>query len=104
MDTVCAPVGIGVCPSAHTASAGGGDAFCGSASRMSAPSPRPNAFLGIAEHLLSNMLIAFPPAAVCVIENNRLTTTRCLRSPHVPRNHRIKHLLPQNATQFPHPL
>src|SRR6516162_7823282 len=72
---------------------------CGSGSRMSAPSPRPNAFLGISNYLLSQLRITLCTLAVYIIENNRLTKARRLRQTHVPRNQALKHLRTEETTQ-----
>src|SRR5271154_2986088 len=67
--------------------------ICGSGSRMSAPSPRPSAFLDIVDYLLGKLRIPLSPLAVDVVENNRLTKTRCFCQPYIPRNHALKHLI-----------
>src|SRR5712692_3968607 len=55
----------------------------GSGSRMSAPSPRPKAFLGIGNYLLGELRVALGPFAVYIIENNRLNKTRSFGQTHV---------------------
>src|SRR6202795_170917 len=64
----------------------------GSGSRMSAPSPRPSAFLGIGNDLLGELRVAFRPFAVNVVKNDRFTETWCLRKPHIARNHALEDL------------
>src|ERR1700751_946245 len=68
----------------------GGVGTCGSGSRMSAPSPRPNAFLGICNYLLSKLRIPLRTFAVYIIENDRLTKARRFRQPHISRNQALK--------------
>src|SRR5579859_2520881 len=66
---------------------------------MSAPSPRPNAFLGIADDLLGELGVTLCALAVDIIENNRLTETWCFRKPDVPRNHALEYLRTKEAAQ-----
>src|SRR5215469_12680894 len=75
------------------------DGAAGSGSRMSAPSPRPSAFLGIVDYLLGELRIALCALAVDVIENNRLAKTRSFCKPHVARNDALKHLCTEEASQ-----
>src|ERR1041385_7412501 len=75
-----------------TAAGAGGGATWGSGSRISAPSPRPSAFLGICDYLLSELCVALSPFAVYVIENNRLTKTGRLCETYVPRNDALEDL------------
>src|SRR5262249_31169651 len=71
-----------------------------SGSRMSAPSPRPNAFLGIVNDLLGELAIGLCALAMYIIENNRFTETRRLCEPHVPRNHATEDLSPEKTAQI----
>src|SRR5208337_64921 len=64
----------------------------GSGSRMSAPSPRPNAFLGIADNLLGELCVALSALTVYIIENNRLTKTRCFGKANVARDQALEDL------------
>src|SRR5260370_36520022 len=52
-----------------------GGAAGGSGARMSAPSPRPSAFLGIGHYLLSQLNVAFGSLALHVLDTNSLTNT-----------------------------
>src|SRR6202022_793924 len=70
-----------------------------STSPMSAPSPRPSAFLGISDDLLGELYIAFRPLAVYVIQNNRLTEARRFREPYIARNDALENLRPEEAPQ-----
>src|SRR5882762_3688234 len=76
-----------------------GGAF-GSGSRMSAPSPRPSAFLGIGNNLLGEQRIAFRPFAMNVINDNRLPETRRFRQADIARNHALKDLRSKKAAQI----
>src|SRR5262249_42871688 len=76
-----------------------GAVCAGSGSRMSAPSPRPKAFLGIGNYLLGELCIALRPLTVHVIENNRFTETWGFSQPYVARNHTLKHLRSEKTTQ-----
>src|SRR5213082_776383 len=58
-----------------------GSGFLPSSSRMSAPSPRPSAFLAIMDHLLGQMRVALGPFAVHVVKNNGLAEARRFRKP-----------------------
>src|SRR5215470_6540665 len=73
---------------------------CFSGSRMSAPSPRPNAFLGIADDLLGELGITLRPLAVYIIENNRFTKAWRFRQPHVARNHGLEDLRSEKAAKI----
>ena len=72
----------------------------GSGSRMSAPSPRPKAFLGIGNYLLGELRVAFRPFTVYVIENNRLTKTWRFGKPHIARYYALKDLRAEKAAQI----
>src|SRR5712692_2626361 len=80
----------------------GGISGCafGSGSRMSAPSPRPSAFLGIGNDLLGELCIAFCALAVNVVKNNRFTETWCFCKPHIPRNHAFEYLSSKETAQI----
>src|SRR5277367_903150 len=66
---------------------------------MSAPSPRPSAFLDIVDYLLGKLRIPLSPLAVDVVENNRLTKTRCFCQSYIPGNHALKHLIAEETSQ-----
>src|ERR1700682_4390568 len=111
ISTCCGPADIGSRAGGVTgARAGGvtaptaggpvGGRTCGSGSRMSAPSPRPSAFLGIGDYLLSQLCVAFGSLTVHIIENNRLTKTRCFRKADITRNDALKNLRTEKATQI----
>src|SRR5215470_8159665 len=72
----------------------------GSGSRMSAPSPRPKAFLGIGDNLLGELCVALGPLAMYVIENNRLTKTWCFCQANIARNHALKDLGAEKTAQI----
>src|ERR1700736_2084665 len=72
----------------------------GSGSRMSAPSPRPSAFLGIGNYLLGELRIALGPLTVYIIENNRFTETWSFSKPNIPRNDTLKNLRSKEAAQI----
>src|SRR5258706_2642321 len=82
------------------AAGAGAGATCGSGSRMSAPSPRPSAFLVIGDYLLSELCVALGPFAVHIIENNRLTEARRLREPDIARNNTLKNLCAKKTAQI----
>src|SRR5271169_3079724 len=86
------PAGSGI-PSTGLAGAGA------SGSRMSAPSPRPSAFLGIGNYLLSKLRIPLRPFAMNIVENNRLTETRRLCQAHISRDQTRENLRPKKASQ-----
>src|SRR5579859_1654669 len=79
--------------------AGAGSGFLASSSRMSAPSPRPSAFLAIMDHLFRKMRVTLSPFAVRVVENNRLAEARGFCQPDVARNNALKDLRPKESTQ-----
>src|SRR5208337_2736390 len=71
----------------------------GSGSRMSAPSPRPNAFLGIANNLLGELRVSLSSLAVYIIENNRFTKTRRFGKANVARYQALKDLRAEETPQ-----
>src|SRR5882757_2597144 len=85
---------------APTAATVCGCGICGSGSRMSAPSPRPSAFLVIGNYLLSELCIALGPFAVYVIENNRLAETWGFGEPYITRNNTLKNLRAKETAQI----
>src|ERR1700730_15917088 len=100
----CGPADIvsraGAAAAAPTACWGAGGGTCGSGSRMSAPSPRPNAFLGIGDYLLSQLCVPFGSLAMHIIENNRLTETWSFRKANVARNNALKDLRTEETAQI----
>src|SRR5580704_8949740 len=73
---------------------------CGSGSRMSAPNPRPSAFLGIGNYLLGELGVALSPFAMNIVENDWFSKTRRFRQPHIPRNHALEYLRPKETPQI----
>src|SRR5262252_6205104 len=71
-----------------------------SGSRMSAPSPLPNAFLGMVNDLLGELRIALSALAMDIIENNWLTKTWCLGKAHVARNYALEDLGTEETAQI----
>src|SRR3974390_3054675 len=67
---------------------------------MSAPSPRPNAFLGISNYLLCELTVPLCALAMDIIENNRLTKTRSLGEANVPGDQALKDLRAKETTQI----
>src|SRR5467141_1170425 len=76
-----------------------GGAF-GSGSRMSAPSPRPSAFLGIGNDLLGELRVAFSALAVNVVKNDRFSETGCFCKAHIARNHAFEYLRSEETAQI----
>jgi hypothetical protein len=70
---------------------------CGSGSRMSAPSPRPKAFLGIGYYLLCKLRVSLCALTVYIIENNRFTEAWCFRKPDISGNQALKDLVAKEA-------
>src|SRR6266404_5939984 len=79
-----------------------GAVTCGStsASRISAPSPLPNAFLATTDHLLSQIDIGFRTFTMNVVEMDWLSMAWRFRQPHVPWDHGLKYLGPKKAAQI----
>src|SRR5258708_24085768 len=67
---------------------------------MSAPSPRPSAFLGIGNHLLGELSVAFCALAMNIVENDRLPETWSFRQPHIARNHTLEDLSSKEGAQI----
>src|ERR1700756_4250361 len=67
-------------------------AGCESGSRMSAPSPRPSAFLAISDYLPCELYVSFGTFTMNVVEHDWLPLARLFREPHVPRNYALEYL------------
>src|SRR5438445_13685562 len=67
---------------------------------MSAPSPRPSAFLGIGNDLLGELRVTFCAPAVNIVKNNRFAEARRLCKPHVARNHALEYLGSKETAQI----
>src|SRR5882724_8758232 len=67
---------------------------------MSAPSPRPSAFLGIGNDLLGELRVAFCALAMSVVVNNWFSEARCFRKPHIARNNAMKNLCSKETAQI----
>src|SRR5205085_3214324 len=80
--------------------AGAASDFLPSSSRISAPSPRPSAFLAIRYHLFRKMNVAFRPPAGGVIKNDGLAETRRLRQTDVARNDALEDLRAEERAQI----
>src|SRR5215472_15383693 len=80
--------------------AGAGSGFLPSSSRMSAPSPRPSAFLAISDHLLGQMRVALCPPAVWVVKNNGFAEARRFRKANVTRNDALEYLRAEKGAQI----
>src|SRR5215467_10233100 len=78
---------------------GAGSGFFPSSSRISAPSPRPRAFLAIGDHLLSQVRVALGPFALLVVNDNRLAETRRFRQANVARNDALEYLSAKKSAQ-----
>src|ERR1700687_6122690 len=72
----------------------------GSGSRMSAPSPRPSAFLGIGNDLLGELRVAFCALAVNVVKNDRFTKTWRFREADIAGNHALKDWCSEETAQI----
>src|SRR5437016_2805485 len=70
-----------------------------SGSRMSAPSPRPSAFLGIGNDLLGKLRVAFSALAMNIVKNDRFPKTRCFCQAYIPWNHALKDLCSKETAQ-----
>src|SRR6266851_1916205 len=82
--------GAAAAPLAVVASAwiGAGSAFFPSSSRMSAPSPRPRAFLGIGNHLPAELCVTLGPLAMNVVKNDGLSEEATEVRGDLPRKRR----------------
>src|SRR5882757_2917172 len=78
----------------------GATGVCGSGSRMSAPSPRPKAFLGIGNYLLSELCIALSPLTMHIVENNRFTEARSFCQAHIAWNHALENLRSEKTAKI----
>src|SRR5271165_3784684 len=70
-----------------------------SGSRMSAPSPRPSAFLGIDNYLLGELRVAFRALAMNIVENDGFSKTWCFCEPHISRNYALEDLGAEETAQ-----
>src|SRR5208337_1232094 len=78
----------------------GSTAACASGSRMSAPSPRPSAFLSISDYLLGQLRIAFSAPTMDIIENNRLTKAWCFGQAHIAWDNALKHMCAEETSEI----
>src|SRR5215468_4129616 len=67
---------------------------------MSAPSPRPKAFLGIVDDLLGELAISLCALAVNVVKNDRLAKAGCLRETHVAWDYALEDLRTKEAAEI----
>src|SRR3989442_13323239 len=93
--------GAAAAPLAVVASAwiGAGSAFFPSSSRMSAPSPRPRAFLGIGNHLPGELCVTLGPLAMNIVENDGLSKAGCFGEANVARDQALEDLRSEEATE-----
>src|SRR5437879_3939070 len=66
---------------------------------MSAPSPRPSAFLAIGDHLLGKMRVALCPFAVYIVKNNRLAETGRFRQANIAWDYALEDLAAKERAQ-----
>src|SRR5690242_16120969 len=78
--------------------AGAGGA-CGSGSRMSAPSPRPSAFLGIGNDLLGEMHVTLRPFAMNIVKDDWFSKTWRFGQAHIARNYTFENLCSKETAQ-----
>src|SRR5437899_13045968 len=67
---------------------------------MSAPSPRPSAFLGIGNNLLGEQHIAFCALTVTIVKNDWFSKTWRLGKPHIAWDHALKYLRSEESAQI----
>src|SRR6516225_2367541 len=79
--------------------AGAGSGFLPSSSRISAPSPRPRAFLAIGNYLLSQVRVAFSPFALLVVKDNRFAETGRFGQANISRNDAFENLPAKERAQ-----
>src|SRR5579885_3133585 len=108
MSTCCGPAAasragaaaVAPCPTACPGSTAGFAGAAPSGSRISAPSPRPSAFLGISDNLLGELRVALRALAVKIVENDWFSETWCFREAHVARNQALEDLRAEKTTQI----
>src|SRR5216684_1769809 len=79
--------------------AGSGE-LLGSSSRMSAPSPRPSAFLGIGNDLLGELRVAFSALTANIVKNDWFSETWCFCKPYISRYHAFEDLCAKETAQI----
>src|SRR5690349_98306 len=67
---------------------------------MSAPSPRPKAFLGIGDYLLCKLCVSFCALTVYIIENNRFTETWSFRKPDISGYQALENLIAKKTAKI----
>src|SRR5579884_2565981 len=108
MSTCCGPAAdsragaaaAAPCPAACPGSTAGFAGAAPSGSRISAPSPRPSAFLGISDNILDALRVALRALAVKIVENNWFSKTYCLREAHGTLKQALKDLLGKKTAQI----
>src|SRR5439155_9136521 len=78
----------------------GAGGACGSGSRMSAPSPRPSAFLGIGNDLPGEMHVALCPLAMNIVIDDWFSKTWRFGKPHIARNNTLENLRSKETAQI----
>src|SRR5712672_2732565 len=73
---------------------------CGSGSRMSAPSPRPGAFLGINNDLPGEMHVALCPFAMNIVIDDWFSKTWRFGQAYIPRNNTLENLRSKETAQI----
>src|SRR6266705_1336819 len=96
MAATAAPLAVVACGGTG---AGAGSGFLPSSSRMSAPRPRPSAFLAIRNHLFRKMDVALCAFSVDVVKNDGFAKTGRLREAHVARNDALEDLSAEERVQ-----
>src|SRR5579863_6889302 len=77
----------------------GASATGASGSRMSAPSPRPSAFLGISDYLLGELGVAFRPFAMNIVKDDWFPKAGCLGQANITRNYALEDLRTEKTAQ-----
>src|SRR5579863_3068393 len=77
-----------------------GEAVNASGSRMSAPSPRPNAFLATGDYLLRKLDVGLGAFTMNVVEDDGLPVARRLRQSNIPRDYRLEYLRAEEAPKI----
>ena len=77
----------------------GSDRSATSGSRMSAPSPRPNAFLATGDYLLGKLDVGFGAFTMNVVEYDWLAMAGCLGQANISRDHGLEYLRAEEASE-----
>src|SRR5438132_3453253 len=99
MSTNCEPTNPGAALTGETTEGLLTSATGGSGSRMSAPSPRPSAFLAISDDLLCELDVSLGTFTIYVVEQDGFPMTGRFSQPYISRDYALEDLCSEKAPE-----